>query len=177
MKLCKYKVVFFENGLLCAESVVSAIAEYHGVDDRLASKMATGFCSGMARTCGPCGALSGAVMGISLVLGRESQSDTVANTYEATQELVEKFQNEFGAKDCHELLGCDIGTEEGMAHFRSQKLRSNCSNYTRAYIGICAACIYGWPYRRFIYRVCNGCKRCRVFLKRYRANTCSCPLL
>ncbi|WP_206604319.1 C-GCAxxG-C-C family protein [Vibrio vulnificus] len=85
----------------------------------------------MARTCGPCGALSGAVMGISLVLGRESQSDTVANTYEATQELVEKFQNEFGAKDCHELLGCDIGTEEGMAHFRSHNLRSNCSNYTR----------------------------------------------
>ncbi|NOH99414.1 C-GCAxxG-C-C family protein [Vibrio sp. 99-70-13A1] len=121
----------FESGLLCAESVVSAIAEYQGVDDHLASKMATGFCSGMARTCGPCGALSGAVMGISLVLGRESLSDTVSTTYEATQELVEKFESEFGAKDCHKLLGCDIGTEEGMEHFRSHNLRSNCSNYTR----------------------------------------------
>jgi len=131
IKFGKLAEAHFENGLLCAESVVSAIAEYHGVNDRLASKMATGFCSGMARTCGPCGALLGAVMGISLVLGRESQSDTVANTYEATQELVEKFQNEFGAKDCHELLGCDIGTEEGMAHFRSHNLRSDCSNYTR----------------------------------------------
>ncbi|HHY0483140.1 C-GCAxxG-C-C family protein [Vibrio parahaemolyticus] len=131
IKFGKLAEAYFENGLLCAESVVSAIAEYHRVDDRLASKMATGFCSGMARTCGPCGALSGAVMGISLVLGREYQSDTVAITYEATQELVEKFQNEFGAKDCHELLGCDIGTEEGMAHFRSNNLRSNCSNYTR----------------------------------------------
>ena len=121
----------FENGLLCAESVVSAIAEYQGVDDHLASKMATGFCSGMARTCGPCGALSGAVMGISLVLGRESKSDTVAATYEATKELIEEFESEFGAKDCHKLLGCDIGTEEGMAHFRSQNLRASCSNYTR----------------------------------------------
>ncbi|MFB9152874.1 C-GCAxxG-C-C family protein, partial [Vibrio gallaecicus] len=84
-----------------------------------------------ARTCGPCGALSGAVMGISLVLGRESLSDTVSTTYEATQELVEKFESEFGAKDCHKLLGCDIGTEEGMEYFRSHNLRSNCSNYTR----------------------------------------------
>ncbi len=121
----------FENGLLCAESVVSAIAEYQGVDDHLASKMATGFCSGMARTCGPCGALSGAVMGISLVLGRESKNDTVATTYQATKELIEEFESEFGAKDCHKLLGCDIGTEEGMAHFRTQNLRANCSNYTR----------------------------------------------
>jgi len=121
----------FDNGLLCAESVVSAIAEYQGVDDQLAVKMATGFCRGMARTCGPCGALSGAVMGISLVLGRESKNDTVSTTYEATQELVEKFESEFGAKDCHKLLGCDIGTEEGMAYFRSHNLRSNCSKYTQ----------------------------------------------
>ncbi|MCK6264713.1 C-GCAxxG-C-C family protein [Vibrio sp. ZSDE26] len=131
MKFGKLAEAHFENGLLCAESVVSAIAEYHGVDDHLALKMATGFCSGMARTCGPCGALSGAVMGISLVLGRESQDDSVAVTYEATQEFVKKFESEFGAKDCHELLGCDIGTDEGMDYFRSQNLRTNCSNYTR----------------------------------------------
>ncbi len=131
VKFGRLAEVHFENGLLCAESVVSAIAEYQGVDDHLAMKVATGFCSGMARTCGPCGALSGAVIGISLALGRESKNDTVAATYEATQELVEEFESEFGAKDCHKLLGCDIGTEKGMAHFRSQNLRSNCRGYTR----------------------------------------------
>ena len=121
---------YFENGLLCAESVVSAIAEHQDIDGKLASKMATGFCSGMARTCGPCGALSGAVMGISLVLGRDSKNDTVDETYKATQRLVEKFENEFGAKDCHKLLGCDIGTEKGMASFRSQNLQMRCLRYT-----------------------------------------------
>jgi C_GCAxxG_C_C family probable redox protein len=120
----------FENGLLCAESVVTAISEHQGIDGKLASKMTTGFCSGMARTCGPCGALSGAVMGISLVLGRNSKNDTVVETYKATQELIEKFENEFGAKDCHKLLGCDIGTEEGIAYFRSQNLRAKCLHYT-----------------------------------------------
>lgn len=121
---------YFENGLLCAESVVTAIAKHQGVDSKLASKIATGFCSGMARTCGPCGALSGAVMGISLVLGRESKNDTVEGTYKATQNLVRKFENEFKAKDCHELLGCDIGTEDGMAHFRSRNLQMRCLRYT-----------------------------------------------
>ena len=129
-KIGKLAESHFENGLLCAESVVSALAEFQGVDDKLASKMATGFCSGMARTCGPCGALSGAVMGVSLALGRDSKNDTVAETYEATQELIKRFENEFGAKDCHKLLGCDIGTEIGMEQFRSQNLRVNCIRYT-----------------------------------------------
>ena len=129
-KIGKLAESHFENGLLCAESVVSAIAEHQGIDGKLASKIATGFCSGMARTCGPCGALSGAVMGVSLALGRDSKNDTVAETYEATQELIKRFENEFGAKDCHKLLGCDIGTEMGMEQFRSQNLRANCIRYT-----------------------------------------------
>ncbi|RQW63719.1 C-GCAxxG-C-C family protein [Vibrio viridaestus] len=120
----------FENGLLCAESVVTAIADYHGVDNKLVSKMATAFCGGMARTCGQCGALSGAVMGISLALGRDSKDDTVTEAYEATQELVQRFENEFGARDCHKLLGCDISTKRGMEQFKAQNLRVNCTKYT-----------------------------------------------
>ncbi len=120
----------FDSGLLCAESVVAAIAEFQGLDDKLPSKMATAFCSGMARTCGPCGALSGAVMGVSLALGRDSKIESVDKIYGATQELVKRFESEFGAKDCHNLLGYDIGTTEGMAQFRSLNLRSNCINYT-----------------------------------------------
>jgi C_GCAxxG_C_C family probable redox protein len=120
----------FESGLLCAESVVTAIAEHQGIDCSNIPKVATAFCSGMARTSGPCGALTGAVMGISLVLGRESTKGSVADTYNATQQLVEQFETEFGAKECHKLLGCDLGTEEGLVHFRANNLRARCSGYT-----------------------------------------------
>ncbi|WP_369434534.1 C-GCAxxG-C-C family protein [Psychromonas sp. MME1] len=101
-----------------------------GVDSKLISKTATAFCSGMSRTCGPCGALTGAVMGVSLSLGRDSVNDNVSSSYDATQELVKKFEKEFGAKDCHKLLGCDLGTEHGMEKFKSLGLRKNCSSYT-----------------------------------------------
>lgn len=120
----------FEGGLLCAESVASALAEYQGLDDKLITKTATAFCSGLSRTCGPCGALVGAVMGVSLSLGRESKDDKVSDSYGATSELVNRFEAEFGAKDCHKLLGCDLGTEKGMEKFRSLELRKNCVSYT-----------------------------------------------
>ena len=120
----------FEKGLLCAESVVSALAEYQGVDSKLIAKTATAFCSGMARTCGPCGALTGAVMGISLSLGRDTINDEVSGSYHATQEFVRRFQLEFGAKDCHALLGCDLGTEQGRENFRALGLRKKCVSYT-----------------------------------------------
>lgn len=120
----------FSNGLLCAESVVSALATYHKQEHEVIPRMATAFCSGMARTCGTCGALTGAVMGISLGLGRESTNDSVAKSYGATQSLVTQFESEFGAKNCHELLGCDIGTAEGLQKFKSEGLRTNCVEYT-----------------------------------------------
>ena len=65
---------------------------------KLSLKWQPHFCSGMARTCGTCGALTGAVMGVSLGLGRESTNDSVAKSYEATQSLVTQFESEFGAK-------------------------------------------------------------------------------
>ena len=120
----------FNSGLLCAESVVSAIAEYQGIDNILIPKMATAFCSGMGRTCGTCGALSGAILGLSLGLGRESTADSVEASYDATTKLVTEFEREFGAKDCHKLLGCDIGTPEGRLIFKSQNLRERCVEFT-----------------------------------------------
>ena len=85
----------FKNGLYCAESVVLSITEAHGIKSDLLPKVATAFCSGMSRTCGTCGALTGAVMGISAVLGRNSADESVEETYKATGLMVEKFENKF----------------------------------------------------------------------------------
>ena len=62
--------LFGGGQLYCAETVVKLIVEAGGRDSGDAVRMATGFCSGMARTYGQCGAVSGAVMGIGLFAGR-----------------------------------------------------------------------------------------------------------
>lgn len=120
----------FASGLYCAESVVLAIADELGVTSEHLPRIATAFCSGMARTCGTCGALTGAIMGVSLALGRSEPGQSVQPSYAATQRLVREFEQEFGTRDCHVLLGCDLDTAEGQATFRENKLGERCAKYT-----------------------------------------------
>ncbi len=120
----------FASGLYCAESVLLALARAQGIESDLVPKVATAFCSGMARTCGTCGALTGAIMGVSLALGRTKSSDSPQPSYTATQRLIGEFEQEFGARDCHVLLGCDLATPQGQAMFRERKLGRLCAQYT-----------------------------------------------
>lgn len=121
---------FFASGLYCAESVAIALAKAQGVDTDIVGRMATAFCSGMSRTCGTCGALTGAVMGLSLAMGRSKAGEPVHTSYAATQRLVRDFEREFGARNCDALLGCDLGTPEGQAMFHEQRLHERCAQYT-----------------------------------------------
>lgn len=120
----------FASGLYCAESVVTALARDQGLYSTLLTKAASGFCGGMARTCGTCGAVTGAIMGIGLALGRSAPGESVGPSYIATQQLIREFEQEFGSRDCHVLLGCDLGTPEGQAMFRERKLGELCRQYT-----------------------------------------------
>lgn len=120
----------FTSGLYCAESVLLALAKSQGLESDSLVKMASGFCGGMARTCGTCGAVTGAIMGMGLSLGRSQPGESIQPAYAATQRLITEFEREFGSRDCHVLLGCDLGTPEGQASFREQKLGERCRNYT-----------------------------------------------
>lgn len=133
----------FASGLYCAESVVLALAKAQGFESEALPKVATAFCSGMARTCGICGALTGAVMGVSLALGRSKAGESVQPAYEATQRLVHQFEKEFGTRSCNDLLGCDLGTPEGQRKFREEKLHEHCARYTSKAAEIAARIIAG----------------------------------
>ncbi len=120
----------FSSGLYCAESVVLALAKAQGIESDLLPKVATAFCSGMARMCGTCGALTGAMMGVSLALGRAEANKSVQPTYTAVQRLIREFEQEFGARDCNVLLGCDLNTPEGQTAFSESRLWERCEKYT-----------------------------------------------
>jgi len=121
----------FASGFYCAESVVMAVAKAEGVDSGLLPRIATGFGGGMARTCGDCGALTGAVMAVGLALGRSTATESVEPAFAATQRLIQEFEREFGSRDCQALLGgCDLATPEGQAMFQEQKLRRRCFRFT-----------------------------------------------
>jgi C_GCAxxG_C_C family probable redox protein len=123
-------VLRFKEGLFCAESVLLTLAQRQGVDDPNVPAIATGFCSGLSQTAGPCGAVTGAVMGIGLALGRKEAGDSVSQSYDATKALVNRFTEEFGSVNCADLLGCHLGTPEGQQTFTEGKLWKRCMAYT-----------------------------------------------
>jgi C_GCAxxG_C_C family probable redox protein len=120
----------FESGLLCAESVLFAVAQSKGIESNFIPNIATGFCGGIARTCGMCGAVSGAIMAIGLFTGRRSPEDSRDETYSLVRRLLEMFEAKFGSTNCGQLTGCDLGTEEGQEHFRTNNLLERCKLFT-----------------------------------------------
>jgi C_GCAxxG_C_C family probable redox protein len=125
------------RGLYCAEAVVATFARRHGLDADALQAMATGFCSGMGRTGGTCGALTGATMALGLTLGRRESSDSVEPAFAAVQALVSRFAEEFGATGCKELLGCDGATPEGRLYFKDHQLWRRCRVFTARAADLC----------------------------------------
>lgn len=121
----------FQSGFYCAESVLLAISESKGMQSDLIPKIATGFCSGISRTCGICGAVAGAVMAINLFTGRNAPTEPVQEAYGAVRKLLEMFESKFGSTNCKDLTGCDLGTKEGQKHFKDENLMVQCKNFTQ----------------------------------------------
>ncbi len=119
----------FQSGFYCAESVLMAIAQSLDVQSEIIPRIATGFCTGMARTGGPCGAVSGAIMGIGLVTGRQSPAESLESNYALVQELLKRFQEQFGSSNCRALLGCDLNTVQGQQFFLAHHLMERCYDY------------------------------------------------
>jgi len=120
----------FDRGFYCAESVLLALAKRCGVDSPLVPSIATGLCSGVARTGGMCGAVGGAILGLGLAFGRERHTESVTQSYDRVRQLMEEFRRRHGSTNCRELLGCHLGTPEGQLQFREQNLRERCAGYT-----------------------------------------------
>jgi len=123
----------FYNGMNCAQSVITAYADYFKFDPDFALSVSTGFGGGMGKMQKTCGAVTGSFM----VLGIYNTKRHVENidARNATNEMIQKFTFYFkalyGALDCKALLNCDFTTEEGEKQFKDLNMKKN----------ICTKCI------------------------------------
>ena len=99
-----------------------AVAEKHVIQSDIIPGIASGFCGGMARTDGLCGALVGGVMALGILYGRKSSDDSPKKIYALTERLVRDFEKHLGSRNCSEILGCNISTREGDAAFKASNL-------------------------------------------------------
>lgn len=111
----------YKSGCNCAQALLTTYAPDVGLDPATACKLATGFGGGM-RMGSACGALSGAIMVLSLKFGSQDANspDQKARTYRLVEELTKAFEARNGSTQCTDLLGCDITTPEGLAQARER---------------------------------------------------------
>jgi C_GCAxxG_C_C family probable redox protein len=127
----------FKSGYFCAESVLMAVAEHRGIESAVIPRIATGFCGGMSRTSGLCGALTGGVMALSLLFGRDRPDDSRDTNYALVVRYKRAFEERFGSTMCSDLLGCDLATEEGSRIFEEKKLIDKvCAKVTEEAAGL-----------------------------------------
>jgi C_GCAxxG_C_C family probable redox protein len=119
----------FRSGFFCAESVLQAIAESQGIQSDLIPRIATGFGSGISRTGGMCGAVSGGIMGIGLIAGRKSPADSLETAYTLVQQLISAFEKQYVSVNCRQLMGCDLATESGQRYFLENNLMERCLQF------------------------------------------------
>ena len=121
----------FNQGLCCAESVLQAIAESPGIQSELIPKIATGLCGGISRSGGICGAVSGGVLAINMITGRQRPKDPREENNGLVRQYLAECEARFGSTNCEKLLGCRLDTPEGQQCFKEHNLREKCAGFTR----------------------------------------------
>ena len=108
-----------------------SVSESKGIKSDLIPKIATGFCGGISRTNGLCGAISGAVLALNLVFGRDDVLDEEQKeiNYLEVQRFLIHFEEKFASTNCQVLTGCDLSTEQGLDKFDADNLDEKCRGY------------------------------------------------
>lgn len=128
-KAVEASITHFDSGFGCAEAVLMAVAEYQGIHSDLIPRIATGFCGGMARTNGMCGAVTGGVLALNLALGRDRADQDKESSYEAIQKFMGQFMKRFDDVSCPALTGVDLSTEAGQKAFTEKNLHPRCAGF------------------------------------------------
>jgi C_GCAxxG_C_C family probable redox protein len=117
-------MAYFDKGYNCSQSILAAFGIKFGIDEQTALKVACGFGAGCGRLGLTCGAVTGAFMVIGMKYGKVHQDDNAAK--ETTYQKVREFSNKFIARNksinCSDLLGCHIGTPEGVEKAKTEGL-------------------------------------------------------
>ena len=129
---------YVSQGFLCSESCLMALAKCQGVEDPLIPRIATGFGAGIGMNGEICGAITGAVMGLSIRYGRD-RVEPAGNQkpYWYSTELLKRFRSEHGEIRCSALLGLDIAKAEDLEkYYRRNLWVTSCTGFILSATGI-----------------------------------------
>jgi cysteine synthase A len=115
---------YFQNGLFCSEAVLRGFNEAYNLGlSEEQYKISTAFAGGMGEAGCACGAVTGCVMAISLIAGRNHNYESERVAFTATQKLHDEFREK------HKALCCRVLTNNFTWNTVDHKL--NCEDLVR----------------------------------------------
>lgn len=123
----------FRSGYSCAQAIFAALSG-GAVEDATALRIASAFGGGMARRGDTCGAVTGALMVIGLLHGREraGDDDTQETTYRLAEEFLARFAERNGSLLCRDIIGFDPSSAAGRRRFSEDpELVAHCAAVVR----------------------------------------------
>lgn len=102
----------FNQKYNCTQSVLMTFTDQGGMNEETAARLAACFGGGLARRGEVCGAVTGALMVLGILLAKPTPEGKEGN-YQLAQEFMHYFENRHGTLLCRHLIGCDLTNPEG----------------------------------------------------------------
>ena len=118
----------------CTQSIVGAFMDEFGISDPLVLRAAGGMHGGMVSSL-TCGIVSGAMMVLGLLVGRESLEEGLDGIFPIVvpgQDLVARLERRLGSVSCKELSGVDFRDLDQAVKFISSGENAKCFEYVAA---------------------------------------------
>ena len=101
-------ISIFNQNYNCAQAILAAYGPEYGLDPTLALKLASVFGSGTARTGGMCGAVTGALMILSLrYCTGEPKGFLPKPVHRKARQFIKRFEAETVSTNCNAMRGFD----------------------------------------------------------------------
>jgi C_GCAxxG_C_C family probable redox protein len=129
----------YKKGFSCSQAILSVYGEQFGLDREIALRVAGAFGGGMGSMGETCGCVTGAFMVIGLKHSKTKGSEEAEREKGdlLVQEFVDRFRARHGSIVCRELLGCDLGTPEGLKKAKKEKhFGKRCPEFVKDAAGI-----------------------------------------
>lgn len=109
-----------------------SLKEYLGIEEKnpIIPKLMTGFAGGVGRSgTSQCGVFIGTVMAIGIKYGRDEATDkqAIQTVYKKVQDYWDRFEKEFGSRDCAVITGINLGEADGLAKWAAADGRQRCT--------------------------------------------------
>lgn len=126
-------ISYFSEGYNCSQSLILTYGPQLGLSDESAANIGAPFGGGIGRMGEVCGAVTGAIMVMGLLAGKTKteRREIKGEAYRLTAEFSRMFKERNDTIICRELLGCDIGTPEGLESAQERNL----------FTTLCAKCV------------------------------------